>query len=106
MSIVLGLVFLLSAPEIFHISFKFNLLNIVNMKMIATQMIIIKLIQEATAECTNKNSACAVLRSLLVLNSFQYPSICNKKGLIFDSAKSCDNSNSSIVLPCMWQMRL
>ena len=74
--------------------------------MIAMQMIIIKLIQEATAECTNKNSACAVLCSLLVPNSFQYPSICNKKGLIFDSAKSCDNSNSSIVLPCMWQMRL
>ena len=71
--------------------------------MIATQMVIIKLIQEATAECTNKNSACAVLYSLLVPNSFQYPRICS---LIFDSAKSCDNSNSSIVLPCMWQMRL
>ena len=76
------------------------------MKMIATQMIIIKLIQEATAECTNKNSACTVVYDLLVPNSFQYPRICSKKGLIFDSAKSCDNSNSSIVLPCMWQMRL
>ena len=43
------------------------------MKMIATQMIIIKLIQEGTAECTNKNSACAVLCSLLVPNYFQYP---------------------------------
>ena len=30
---------------------------------------------------------------LLIPNCFQYPSICNKKGLIFDFAKSCDNSN-------------
>ena len=44
-------------------------------------------------------------RMLLISNSFQYPSICNKMGLIFDSAKSCDNSNSPIVLPCIWQMR-
>ena len=41
-------------------------------------------------------------KMLLILNSFQYPNICTKKGLIFDSAKSCDNSNLPIVLPYMW----
>ena len=42
------------------------------------------------------------IEMLLISNSFQYTSIWNKKGLIFDSAKSYNKPN---VLLCMWQLR-
>ena len=33
------------------------------------------------------------------------PKQLHEKGIIFDSAKSHNNSKSQKVLPCMWQMR-